>query len=688
MRLPRLCTLIATLLITLPSATVAMADEGMWTHDNFPVAQVRQRHGVDLTPDWLEQVRLATVRLANCTASFVSAEGLMLTNHHCIAPCLAQLSRPGEDRLREGFIAASREGELRCPTQRADVLTGTEEITAQVDVATAGLQAEAANEARKQALTRLEKACEEAAGTQHPRRCEAVTLYGGGQYFLYQYRRYDDVRLVFAPEAAIGAFGGDPDNFQFPRWVLDMTLLRAYENGQPVTPAAHLKIDWDGPDAGQPVFVSGHPGTTQRLLTVAQLEAERARLPFWLLRASELRGRYIQFATGGAEAARIVQDPLNALENRIKVRRRQLDALLDPALLAQKRAAEQTLRAAASFPAGQDPWVQIEQAMQRDLQLHVPYTFIEEAAGFDSRLFGYARTLVRGASERPLPDAQRLREFVDTALPRVEQQLLADVPVDAAREQLTLSFGLTRMREYLGPDHPLLRNLLAELSPEELAAGLVMQSRLGGVAVRRQLWEGGAAAIAASDDPMIRIALLVDDAARALRRQREDEVEAVVVAASQAIAATRFAQLGTSVYPDATFSLRLNPGVVQGWDEAGRTIAPFTTLAGAFDRATGADPFRLPESWTSKRDMLDLDTRMNLVTSNDIIGGNSGSPLVSAAGEIVGLIFDGNIHAIAGSYWFDASSNRAVAVHPAVMRLALTQVYPVAHLLGELGLQQ
>ena len=678
----------AALLIAMPVAPVVLADEGMWTHDNFPVEQERQRHGVQITPDWLEQVRLATVRLANCTASFVSAEGLLLTNHHCIAPCLAQLSSASEDRLHDGFIAASREDELRCPTQRADVLMGTEDITAQVNAAMAGKDDAAANEARKQALTHLEKTCEEAAGTQDPRRCEAVTLYGGGQYFLYQYRRHDDVRVVFAPEAAIGAFGGDPDNFQFPRWCLDMTLLRVYENGVPVTPAAHLKINWEGPAAGERVFVSGHPGTTQRLLTVAQLEAERAKLPFWLLRASELRGRYIQFSTGSAEAARIAKDPLNALENGIKVRRRQLDALLEPALLAQKRAAEQALRAAAGFPAGQDPWMQIEAAMARELQLHVPYTFIEGGAGFDSTLFRHARTLVRAATERTRPDAQRLREFVDTALPRLEQQLLADVPVHAAREQLTLSAGLTRMREYLGPDHPLVRNLLAELSPEELAAGLVMQSRLGDAAVRRQLWEGGEAAIAASDDPMIRIALLVDDAARALRRQREDEVEAVVVAATQAIAATRFAQLGTSVYPDATFSLRLNPGVVQGWNEAGIDIAPFTTLARAFERATGTEPFRLPESWTSRRDMLDLDTRVNLVSSNDIIGGNSGSPLVSATGQIVGLVFDGNIHAISGSYWFDAPRNRAVSVHPSIMRVALTQVYPVAHLLGELGLQQ
>jgi hypothetical protein len=679
--------LLPVLLLASPAPRLAQAEEGMWTFDNFPAALVRERLGVEITPAWLDRVRLSTVRLSNCTASFVSAEGLILTNHHCVRACLEQVSSAAEDRLRDGFIAATRGAELRCPTQRADVLMKTEDITTQVNAAVAGLDDRAANEARKQALTRLEKSCEQAAGTQDPRRCEAVTLYGGGQYFLYQYKRYADVRLVFAPENAIAAFGGDPDNFQFPRWNLDMALLRAYEEGAPARVPGHLKIDWNGPAAGDAVFVPGHPGTTQRLLTVAQFEAARAQMPFWLLRAGELRGRYIQFATTGTEQQRIVQDPLFSLENNIKVRRKQLDALLDPALLAQKRAAEDALRARTALPAGAtDPWQQIERAMALYQALHVPYTFIEGAAGFNSTLFNYARTLVRGAAERSKPDAQRLREFVDTALPRLEQQLLADVPVYPAREQLTLSFGLERMREYLGPDYPLVRNLLIELSPEELATGLVQQSRLGDAGVRRQLWEGGQAAIDASDDPMIRIARLVDGEARALRKRFEDEVEAVVAAASERIAAARFAALGTSVYPDATFTLRLNFGRVQGWSEAGAAVPPFTALARAYERATGADPFRLPDSWLSRRAALDLDTRFNLVTTNDIIGGNSGSPLLNARGDIVGLVFDGNIHSIAGSYWVDPALNRGVSVHPAIMRVALTQVYPAVAIARELGL--
>jgi hypothetical protein len=687
MRLKYLSRVLPFLVLMLPALHTARADEGMWTHDNFPAALVRERLGVTITPAWLERVRLATVRLTNCTASFVSAQGMMLTNHHCAIPCLAQLSTPAQDRLRDGFIAGTRGSELRCPTQRADVLMKTEDITAQVNAAVAGLDDRAANEARKQVLTRLEKACEQAAGTRDPRRCEAVKLYGGGQHFLYQYKRYDDVRIVFAAEYAIGFFGGDPDNFQFPRWCLDMVLMRAYENGVPAATPNHLKIEWNGPAAGDPVFISGHPGSTQRLLTVSQLEAQRAELPLWLARNNELRGRYAQFAKGGAEAARIVKDPLFSVENNIKVRRQRLAALLDPALLAQKRQAEADLRSRTRLPPGTaDPWQQIERAMARELQLYVPYTFLEGGAGFEGSLFGYARSLVRGAAERAKPDEQRLREYVDTALPRLEQQLFAEVPIYPQREQLTLSFGLERMREYLGPDQALVRNLLAELTPDELAQGLVSQTQLGDSVVRRQLWAGGQAAIDASDDPMIRIARLVDAEARAVRKQYEDEVEAVVNTAGEKIAAARFAALGTSVYPDATFTLRLNFGTVQGWNEAGAAVQPFTTLGRVFERATGTEPFRLPDRWLAKRDALDMNTRFNLVTTNDIIGGNSGSPLLNGRGEIVGLVFDGNIHSIAGNYWFDATKNRTISVHPAIMRVALTQVYEASAIARELGL--
>jgi hypothetical protein len=439
------------------------------------------------------------------------------------------------------------------------------------------------------------------------------------------------------------------------------------------------------------VFVSGHPGTTDRLLTVAQLESLRnVDLPRWLLRASELRGRFIQFGKTGAEAARIVDDPLNSLENSIKVRRGQLDALLDERLLQAKRAEEKALRdrvAADPQLAGQtgDPWADIARAQAHEHELYLPYTFLEPGAGFNSRLFVYARTLVRAAAERAKPNTQRLREYRDAALPRVQQRLLAPVPVYPELDKLTLSFGLERMREWLGPDAPIVRQLLVKDSPDTLAARVVDGSKLADLQLRKQLWDGGAAAVDASHDPMIELARAVDPQARAVRKRYEDEVEAPEQAASEKIARARYAIYGTSVAPDATFTLRLNFGTVQGWREGERDIDPFTHLRTLFERATGQEPFRVPDSWNAVREQLNMDTRFDLSTNNDIVGGNSGSPLIDRGGRIVGLMFDGNIHSIAGSYWYDPELNRAVAVDPAIMLEALRKVYKAQTLLTELG---
>jgi hypothetical protein len=519
-----------------------------------------------------------------------------------------------------------------------------------------------------------------------------VTLYGGGQYWLYQYRRYDDVRLVFAPEADIAAFGGDPDNFQFPRWCLDFSLMRAYANGTPVATPEHLVLDFTGPVAGDPVFVAGHPGSTDRLLTVAQLKTLRDRvLPPTLLRASELRGRYLQFAKTGEAAERIVRDPVNSLENTIKVQRKELDALLDDALMVAKRDAEAELRERTSRNRALaaeigDPWARIEAAQAAEATRWLPYQFIEGGTGFNSRLYRAAVQLVRAAAERPKPNADRLREYTDGFLPRLEQQIGAPVPIYPEIEKLTLSFSLERMREWLGPDAPIVRRLLGSETPDELAARLVDGSKLADPAARLALWTGGQAAVDASDDPFIALARSLDAEARELRKWHEDEIEAVVEVASEQIARARFAVYGTTVYPDATFTLRLNFGSVQGWDENGVPVEPFTRLARLFERATGEPPFAIPASWAAARSRLDLATPFNLSTNSDIVGGNSGSPLIAANGRIVGLLFDGNIHSISGSYWFDTAKNRAVAVHPAIIREALTKVYRPQALLDELGL--
>jgi hypothetical protein len=664
----------------------ARADEGMWTFDNFPTESVQKTYGSEVTPAWLDHVRLSTLRLTNCTASFVSPEGLMITNHHCLESCLGELSSREANLMDQGFLATNRDAERRCATQLADVLIATENVTATVSRAAAGLSAQAANEARKKVLTGLEQSCEQAKSGSGKLKCQAVSLYDGGQYFLYKYKRYDDVRLVFTPEADIAAFGGDPDNFQFPRWSLDIAILRAYENGKPAKTPDFLKIDFAGPHANQLVYVSGNPGSTSRLETQAQLEFERdVLLPTALLRASELRGGYIQFSRGNQADMQLIEAPLNNLENGIKVRRKLLDALHDDNFMASKKAEESTLRALAKPSPPPDPWQTIELATQRERAVYMPFTFIENGAGFNSILFRYARLLVRGADERLKPNADRLREFTDGSLPRIEQQLYARVPIYPEVESLTLSFSLQRMREWLGPDHPMVRRLLARDSPESLATQLVAETKLDDPGVRKALWKGGKPAIDASRDPMIVLARSIDPDARALRKAFEDEVEAPITAASTVIASDRFKAFGTRVYPDATFTLRLNYGTVTGWVQDGTPVEPFTYLDRAFERASGVSPFKIPDRWMKVKDQLNLHTPFCISTSNDIVGGNSGSPLIDAEGRMVGLMFDGNIESIAGTYWFDPAKNRAVAVHPAIIREALDKVYGARALLAELG---
>jgi hypothetical protein len=567
------------------------------------------------------------------------------------------------------------------------VLISTENITAAIAKASAGLGDRAANAARKRALTEMEQSCEQASAKSRSGRlkCQSVSLYDGGQYFLYRYKRYDDVRLVFTPETDIAAFGGDPDNFQFPRWSLDFAMLRAYENGKPAATPNYLRIDFSGPKANQLVFVSGHPGSTSRLETRAQLEFDRdVSLPLTLLRSSELRGGYIQFSRGNPADMQLIEAPLSNLENSIKVRRKLLDALHEDDLLARKKAEEQALRPLLRTT-GLDPWAQIESGVARERELYLPYTFVEGGAGFNSILFRYARLLLRGSDERVKSNDTRLREYTDSALPHIEQQLYARVPIYGEVETLTLSFSLQRMQEWLGPDQTLVRRLLATDSPETLATRVVAETRLGDAGERKRLWEGGRAAVAASRDPMIELARSIDGDARALRKQFDDEVEAPIIAASATIANERFKAFGTQVYPDATFTLRLNYGTVTGWMRDGAAVEPFTYLGRAFERANGVPPFKIPDSWMKVKNRLDMHVPFCISTNNDIVGGNSGSALIDAEGRMVGLVFDGNIDSIAGTYWFDASKNRAIAVHPAIIREALEQVYGAKALLAELG---
>jgi Peptidase S46 len=688
--LPRLLLVGAVLAVG-----AARAEEGMWPLQLLPAVAVRQQFGVELTPEWLGRVRAASVRLASCSAAFVSADGLLLTNQHCVRNCLAERSSRRQNLISEGFLAPTRDRELQCSSQVADVLLDTEDVTAAIVAATRNLDARAANGARKKTETRLEQACEEQSRITDPGaqiRCETVALYAGGQYYLYRYRRYVDLRLVFAPELAMAAFGGDPDNFQYPRWDLDVALLRAYgPDGAAAHTPAFLHVDFHGPKAGQTVFVVGNPGSTYRELTVAQLlEMRDVELPHAILRDSELRGRLIEFGKIRPVNARIAQMALINLENILKIRRRELDALLETEALNRLRREESDSRARfeslsrASHEAV-DPWEQIARAQDSRRSLSLPYAYIEGGGGFDSLLFSYARTLVRGAAERSKPNEERLREYTDGALPRVAQTLRANVPVYTDLEELTLSFALARMREFLGPDYPLVHRLLAKDSPDSLAARLIETTRLADPAVRMQLWNGGAAAVDASRDPMIELARSIDPAARALRKRYEDEVEAPVQSAAEQIARARFAASGTTEYPDANFTLRVNAGTVQGWREGEAAVAPFTQLRGLFARANDYEPFQLPARWWDARTKLNPDTPLNLSTSNDIVGGNSGSPLLDAEGNIVGVVFDGNIHSIAGAFWYNAADNRAVSVDTTALLEALRVVYGAHALLTELG---
>jgi hypothetical protein len=670
-------------------ASLAFADEGMWTIDNFPSDRVKAKYDVTIDDAWLRSAQLATTRLENgCTGSFASPDGLVLTNNHCVWGCIRNLSSAERNLSDEGFMAAAREQELRCPGQAISVLVDLDDVTNAVAEATKDLDDAEANDARKAALTGLETECETDANDEL--KCEAVSLYNGGQYFIYKYKRYDDVRLVFAPEVDIAAFGGDPDNFNFPRWCLDMSFLRAYEDGKPASTPNYLQWRQGGPKAAEPVFISGHPGSTDRLLTVTQLKMQRdVMLPLWLLRYSELRGRMLAWASTSDEAARAVQQRIASIENGIKVRRNELKALHNDSMMARKEEQERELRAAvAADPELQaaygEAWDLIDDAMDTYRNFYEEHLFIESGAAFNSDLFDHARTIVRGTAERELPNNERIRNYTDAALPRVEQTLSAARPIDKGYEKLTLTFSLEKMREWLGPDSSHVQMILGKQSPEGLAAALVDGSRLDDPEVRMALWEGGVDAVKASDDPMIKMALAIDPEARALRERYENAVEAPLTHGEEMIADARFRIYGSDTYPDATFTLRITYGAVEGWEEKGEMVDPFTRTSRLFERTTGQRPFMLPDTWKAAREELDPDTPFNFVATTDITGGNSGSPIVGADGNLVGLAFDGNIHSIAGDYWFDSATNRTVGVDTAIMLEALKTVYGADHLVKEL----
>jgi len=678
-------------LMSLSLSFMAFADEGMWTIDNFPAEKVAEKYDVTIGDDWLQKAQLATTRLENgCTGSFASEDGLVLTNNHCTWGCIRNLSTDEQNLSDEGFMARTRGEELQCPGQQISVLVDLEKVTDKIASATANMDEAEANDARKAELTRLESDCEAASDGEH--NCEAVTLYNGGQYFIYQYKRYDDVRLVFAPELDIAAFGGDPDNFNFPRWCLDMSFLRVYEDGKPAQTPNFLQWRAAGPSTGDPVFVVGHPGSTDRLLTVAQLKFQRdVMLPLWLLRYSEFRGRMMAWQNTSDEAARIVQQRVLGYENGIKVRRNQLKALQNDRMIERKQREERALRdAVAADPALKtaygEAWDLIDRSLETQRNFYEEHLFVENSAGLMGELYRYARSIVRGTAEREKPNGERIRAYTDAALPALEQGLFAARPINRDFEILQLTFSLEKMREWLGPDSQWVHKILGKESPDALASSLVSATMLDDPDYRKKLWEGGVEAVEASDDPLIRLAAAIDPGASALRQRYEDEVEAPRIRGEEMIADARFKLYGTDTYPDATFTLRVTYGAVEGWQERGEMVDPFTRTSRLFERATGQRPFRVPDSWSAAREDLNSDTPFNFVATTDITGGNSGSPMIAADGALTGLAFDGNIHSIAGDYWFDSSVNRTVGVNTAIILEALRTVYGADHLVRELSL--
>lgn len=686
-----LCALILALFSLQTLNFTAIADEGMWTFNNVPRAEIKKRYGFDITDEWLKKVQLASVRFNNGgSGSFVSADGLVLTNYHIVEEIVNQISTPEKDYAKEGFLARTRADEAKAPSLELNVLASLEDVTARVNDATkAGMSDAEAFAARRAAIAAIEAESTKATGL----RSDVVTLFQGGQYNLYRYKKYTDVRLVFAPEFQAAFFGGDPDNFNFPRFNIDMALVRVYENGEAVHPESYFKWSKTGTKEGELVFVTGHPGSTARLNTVAHLEELRDTSIPIILRLLERREAMLKkYMAMGEEQTRQAQDELNSVQNSLKVYRGQLAGLKDKALMDTKMKDEAALRKSiAANPEKQKmyggAWDAIAKAHQ-GLPTYVRERRIFDlGSGFNSSLFGIARTLVRLAAESEKPNAQRLPDFTDARRASVEQALFATVPIHEDFEKLKLADSLAFMVELLGADHALVKQILAGKTPEARATELIEGSKLKDPAFRKEVAAGKWAAIESSTDPMIVLARTIDARARELRSRYENEVTGVERSSYAKIARARFETEGNKLYPDATFTLRLSYGAVNGYMENGKKVAPFTTLGGLYERSTNFKaefPYNLPPRWTEKKSAVNLKTPFNFVSTNDIIGGNSGSPAINQNAELVGLIFDGNIQSLVGDFIYDESVNRAISVDSRGMLEVLRNVFGANEVVAEL----
>mgnify|MGYP002622376293 FL=1 len=679
-----LCIALATMPIS--------ADEGMWLYNQIPTELLQQRYGFVPDQAWLDHVRLASVRFnSGGSGSFVSSRGLVMTNHHVGADALQKLSSAEHDLLEEGYHAKSEADELPCVDLELNVLMNIRDVTDEVNAAvTPELSPAEAYAARRGVINTIEQTEFEKSGL----RSDVITLFQGGQYHLYQFKKYTDVRLVFAPEQGIAFFGGDPDNFEYPRYDLDVCFFRVYEDGQPAQIEHFLSWSEDGPQDEELIFVSGHPGRTSRLNTVAHLKYLRDIL--YPRRMDEIRRREVllkTFAERSLENERRAKDELFGYQNSRKAILGSLAGLQDPVLMAEKQAAEDELRAAVQRDEEMrakygDAWDAISETLEVGASVTVEYGLLERGTAFNSELFSIARTLVRMAEEDSKPNADRLSEFTDAGRGSLEQRLYSAAPIYADLETVKLADSLGMLMEQMGAEDPLVLQILDGKSPRARAAELISGSQLADVEERKRVAAGGAEAIRDSEDPMIALAKLVDPRARALRTIVEEQVAEPQQQAYAKIAAARFKVLGTTTYPDATFTLRLAFGAVKGYQEGDTWIPPWTTIGGAYEHAEAhgnVPPFQLPELWIERRDQIDLSTPFNFVSTADIIGGNSGSPVVNQAGEIVGIIFDGNIYSLVLNFAYTDDLARATSVTSNAILEALRNVYDADDVADELG---
>jgi peptidase S46-like protein len=679
---------LVSILILALAAPLALADEGMWLYNAFPKEKVKARYGFLPTQTWLDHVRQSSVRFNNGgSGSFVSAEGLAFTNHHVGADCIHKLSKEGTDYMKTGFYAKTQAEEGKCPDLELNVLMGIEDVTAKVKAAVKpGMTTAETGQAQRAAMSGIESDC----ATATHLRCDVVTLYSGEVFNLYRYKKYTDVRLVFAPEFDAAFFGGDPDNFTYPRYDLDIAFFRVYEDDKPVHLDHHLKWSKAGVSDGEVVFVSGHPGNTDRLKTMSQLQFLKevdyaARLANYKRRIALLEN----FSSQSPENARIAQEDIFGLQNSQKAITGYFEGLRDERAMAQKNTDEQEREKQylAKNATGPNPWEEIANSMKVEREIYNPLIYAERMRGFSGQLASYARILVRAAQEKSKPSGERLREFRDSALPSLEQRLFSSAPIYKNFETVVLGDSLAQMQDALGADNAAVKAALNGKSAQDVAKDLIENTKLDDVAVRKQLYQGGKAAVEASSDPLIVMMRNVDPEARAVRKRYDDEVDAVERRDGAMIARARFEQSGFNQPPDATFTLRLSFGAVKGYMENGKKISYFTTMAGAFEHAAGhgaKPPYQLPDSWMKMKSKLNLATALNYVSTADIIGGNSGSPTVNKAGEVVGIIFDGNIQSLENNFFYDDREQRAVHVDSRGIIEALRKIYDAGALADEL----